>query len=266
MKKNRAIVYLIILVALIFGLGYVAVFGVGADQSGSAKSIDLGLDLAGGVSITYQVTGDEEPSAADMGDTIYKLQQRVDKYSTEAQVYQEGSDRINIEIPGVSDANAVLEELGKPGSLQFLDVNGEEVLNGTDVADAQGGTQQDSMGNSEFVVRLVLTEEGTKKFADATAVAVVNNDPIYIIYDGNVQSAPSVRSVITDGNAVITGMGSFEEADKLASTIRIGGLKLELEELHGNKFYQNFEILGLKDSGILFLQHLCNVQLFRYSS
>ena len=231
MKKNRAIVYLIILVALIFGLGYVAVFGVGADQSGSAKSIDLGLDLAGGVSITYQVTGDEEPSAADMGDTIYKLQQRVDKYSTEAQVYQEGSDRINIEIPGVSDANAVLEELGKPGSLQFLDVNGEEVLNGTDVADAQGGTQQDSMGNSEFVVRLVLTEEGTKKFADATAVAVVNNDPIYIIYDGNVQSAPSVRSVITDGNAVITGMGSFEEADKLASTIRIGGLKLELEEL-----------------------------------
>ena len=89
MKKNRAIVYLIILVALIFGLGYVAVFGVGADQSGSAKSIDLGLDLAGGVSITYQVTGDEEPSAADMGDTIYKLQQRVDKYSTEAQVYQE---------------------------------------------------------------------------------------------------------------------------------------------------------------------------------
>ena len=234
MKKNRAIVYLIILVALIFGLGYVAVFGVGADQSGSAKSIDLGLDLAGGVSITYQVTGDEEPSAADMGDTIYKLQQRVDKYSTEAQVYQEGSDRINIEIPGVSDANAVLEELGKPGSLKFLDVNGEEVLNGTDVADAQGGTQQDSMGNSEFVVRLVLTEEGTKKFADATAVAVVNNDPIYIIYDGNVQSAPSVRSVITDGNAVITGMGSFEEADKLASTIRIGGLKLELEELRSN--------------------------------
>ena len=234
MKKNRAIVYLIILVALIFGLGYVAVFGVGADQSGSAKSIDLGLDLAGGVSITYQVTGDEEPSAADMGDTIYKLQQRVDKYSTEAQVYQEGSDRINIEIPGVSDANAVLEELGKPGSLQFLDVNGEEVLNGTDVADAQGGTQQDSMGNSEFVVRLVLTEEGTKKFADATAVAVVNNDPIYIIYDGNVQSAPSVRSVITDGNAVITGMGRFEEADKLASTIRIGGLKLELEELRSN--------------------------------
>ena len=234
MKKNRAIVYLIILVALIFGLGYVAVFGVGADQSGSAKSIDLGLDLAGGVSITYQVTGDEEPSAADMSDTIYKLQQRVDKYSTEAQVYQEGSDRINIEIPGVSDANAVLEELGKPGSLQFLDVNGEEVLNGTDVADAQGGSQQDSMGNSEFVVRLVLTDEGTKKFADATAVAVVNNDPIYIIYDGNVQSAPSVKSVITDGNAVITGMSSFEEADKLASTIRIGGLKLELEELRSN--------------------------------
>lgn len=234
MKKNRAIVSLVVLVALIIGLGYVAVFGAGADHSGSAKSIDLGLDLAGGVSITYQVTGDEKPSASDMSDTIYKLQQRVDKYSTEAQVYQEGDDRINIEIPGVSDANAVLEELGKPGSLIFLDVNGEEVLTGTDVADAQGGSQQDSMNNSEFVVQLTLTNEGTKKFADATKAAVVNHDPIYIVYDGEVISAPSVRSEITNGSAVITGMADFEEADKLASTIRIGGLKLELEELRSN--------------------------------
>ena len=71
------------------------------------------------MSITYQAVGDEAPSAEDMADTIYKLQQRVDGYSTEAQVYQEGDDRINIEIPGVSDANQILEELGKPGSLEF---------------------------------------------------------------------------------------------------------------------------------------------------
>lgn len=234
MKKNRAIVSLVVLVALIIGLGYVAAFGVGADQSGSAKSIDLGLDLAGGVSITYQVTGEEKPSAADMGDTIYKLQKRVENYSTEAQVYQEGDDRINIEIPGVSDANAVLEELGKPGSLVFLDVNQQEVLTGTDVADAQGGSQQDSMGNSEYVVQLTLTDEGTVKFAEATKAAVGNHDPIYIVYDGSVISAPSVRSEITNGSAVITGMANFEEADRLASTIRIGGLKLELEELRSN--------------------------------
>ena len=78
-------------------------------------SIPLGLDLSGGVSITYQVM-DENPSAEDMSDTIYKLQKRVESYSTEASVYQVGDDRIAVEIPGVTDASKILEELGNPGS------------------------------------------------------------------------------------------------------------------------------------------------------
>ena len=234
MKKKNAIIYLIILVLLTMGLGYVAAFGGGADKSGSASSIDLGLDLAGGVSITYQVVGDGVPSSEDMADTIYKLQMRVQNYSTEAQVYQEGSDRINIEIPGVSDANSILEDLGKPGSLAFYDKDYNEVLSGSDVATASAGTNQDSLGNSEYVVKLVLTEEGTAKFAEATEAAVANHDVIYIVYDGQIVSSPAVQAVITDGNAVITGMSSFEEADTLASTIRIGGLKLQLEELRSN--------------------------------
>ncbi|MBO4899969.1 MAG: protein translocase subunit SecD [Lachnospiraceae bacterium] len=234
MKKKNAVIYLIVLVLIMCGLGYMAVFGVGADKSGAASSIDLGLDLAGGVSITYQVVGDEAPSKEDMADTIYKLQMRVDNYSTEAQVYQEGSDRINIEIPGVSDANAILEELGKPGSLAFYDKDGNEVLTGSDVDTANAGSQQDSMGNQEYVVQLVLNEEGTKKFADATEAALPNHDVIYIVYDGEVVSSPTVQAKITDGNAVITGMESYEQADTLASTIRIGGLKLQLEELRSN--------------------------------
>ena len=234
MKKRNAIIYLIVLILVICGLGCMAVFGVGEDKSGSAKSIDLGLDLAGGVSITYQVIGDGNPSVTDMADTIYKLQQRVDKYSTESQVYQEGTDRINIEIPGVSDANTILEELGKPGSLIFQDKDGNEVLTGSDVETAQAGSQTNSMGNQEFVVQLKLTPEGTKKFSDATGAAVANHDQIAIIYDGRTVSSPSVQSQITDGSAVITGMESFEAADALASTIRIGGLKLELEELRSN--------------------------------
>ena len=178
--------------------------------------------------------GEGEPSEADMKDTIYKLQRRVESYSTEAQVYQEGSDRINIEIPGVSDANAILEELGKPGSLYFMSADGAEVLTGTDVTDAQAGTQQDKMGNTQYVVQLTLTEDGATKFAVATALAAPNHDIIYIIYDDVIVSAPSVNEEIRDGMAVITGMASFEEADRLASTIRIGGLKLELEELRSN--------------------------------
>ena len=234
MKKSRAVITLVVTVLLLGLLLYTAIFGIGAEKTGAAQNIKQGLDLAGGVSITYQVVGEETPSDADMKDTIYKLQRRVESYSTEAQVYQEGSDRINIEIPGVSDANAVLEELGKPGSLYFLSSDGAEVLSGTDVANAQAGTQQDKMGNSQYVVQLTLTEEGATKFAVATALAAPTHDVIYIMYDGMIVSAPSVNEEIKDGVAVITGMASYEEADKLASTIRIGGLKLELEELRSN--------------------------------
>ncbi len=270
MKKKRAVISLIVFVLILGLLGYTAVFGVGSDKSGSASSIKLGLDLAGGVSITYQVVGDENPDGEDMEDTIYKLQQRVQNYSTEAQVYQEGSDRINIEIPGVSDANAILEELGKPGSLYFiaqtdsegnqnytgsyavdaegevviqytllktieeLQADGSIVLTGTEVAGAQARTQQDSMGNSENVVALSLNETGKEAFAKATERAFNNGETIAIYYDEEFVTVPNVQAVITDGNAVISGQKTPEEAEQLASTIRIGGLKLELEELRSN--------------------------------
>ena len=120
MKKSKAITILLCILVVLLGVTYIDLFGVDASGTGSASDISLGLDLAGGVSITYQVVGDEEPSATDMSDTIAKLQKRVENYSTEAIVYQEGTDRINIEIPGVSDANAILEELGRPGSLYFI--------------------------------------------------------------------------------------------------------------------------------------------------
>ena len=234
MTKKNGIISLLVIAVLLAGGIYTALFGLDANKTGSAYNIKQGLDLAGGVSITYQVAGDEEPSAEDMADTIYKLQKRVTSYSTESLVYQEGADRINIEIPGVSDANAILEELGKPGSLEFIDVNGNVVLNGADIKNAQPMVGKDSMGNSQYVVELVMTEEGTKKFAEATQAAVANHDIIYIVYDEEVVSAPSVQAAITDGYAIVEGMASYEEAELLASTIRIGGLKLELEELRSN--------------------------------
>lgn len=265
MKKNKAIILLLVFVLLLAGLGYTATVGLGVDGSGSAGSISLGLDLEGGVSITYQVVGDEKPSSEDMSDTIYKLQQRVDGYSTESVVYQEGDDRINIEIPGVSDANAILEELGKPGSLYFirqtdsdgnlnyqytgtdedgqpvytltktieeLQADGSIVLTGTDVKNAERRSYQNQMKNYEFVVSLTMTTEGVQKFADATTNAYQNGESIAIYYDGKIISAPNVNEPILGGEAQITGNFTNDEAEQLASTIRIGGLKLELEELH----------------------------------
>ena len=231
MKIWQKIVATVALLGAFVLAGYTVLCGFGNGHKGSARNITLGLDLNGGVSVTYQAVG--EVSSQDMDDVVYKMVKRVEEYDG-AQVYKEGSDRINIEIPGVSDANAILEELGKPGSLVFMNSSGAEVLNGTDVADAQAGTQQDKMGNKQVVVQLKLTDEGATKFAVATALAAPTHDIIYIIYDNMIISAPSVNEEIKDGAAVITGMASYEEAEKLASTIRIGGLKLELQELRSN--------------------------------
>ena len=262
-QKRNAVIALIVMIAIFLGAGYLSLFGVGEFQEGSIHDVKLGLDLAGGVSITYQAVGDKTPSAEDMDDTVYKLQKRVEQYSTEAVVYKEGSDRINIEIPGVTDANSILEELGKPGSLYFIrqtddDGNqnyqydsstgkyqltrslseiidsGDAVLSGTDVTDAQAGYQSDSMNNQEIVVELTFTDEGKQKFADATTRAYKNGESIGIYYDGEFISVPKVQSAITNGQAVITGERTIEDAKNLASTIRIGGLSVELEELRSN--------------------------------
>ena len=262
MKKSKGIISLILTVVLIALLGFTTVVGFGKGQTGAAKNIKLGLDLEGGVSITYQVKG-ETPSAEDMSDTIYKLQKRVEQYSTEATVYQEGDNRISIEIPGVTDANEILSELGQPGSLYFikekdsdgnpnygldssgnyvlaksideLKEEGSVVLTGTDIKSAKSGSYQDSTtGANENVVQLSMTKEGTEKFAEATKAAKEAKETIAIYYDGELISVPSVNAEITDGQAIIEGNMSYEEAEQLASTIRIGGLSVELEEIRSN--------------------------------
>lgn len=268
MKKSKAIAILLCIIIALAGVTYVDFFGIDAKGTGSASDIKLGLDLAGGVSITYQVVGEEEPDATEMNDTIAKLQDRVEEKNKEAIVYQEGIDRINIEIPGVSDANTILKELGKPGELYFIaetdmegnpnytqqlmrdadgnlgytyvlnktveemKADGSVLLEGTDVESATAVTGYDSMQNTLIAVDLVMTSEGREKFAVATERAYTKGETLGIYFDGNIISAPSVNNVLTDGKAQISPMESRERAEELASYIRIGGLKLELEELH----------------------------------
>ena len=260
MKKSRSIISLIVILAVMILFGFTTIFGLNEKGMGSARNINLGLDLEGGVSITYQVKGDT-PSQEDMDDTVYKLQRRVEEYSTEAQAYQEGDNRVSIEIPGVQDANQILEELGQPGTLYFirqydsdgnanysinsdgtayeltktideLQEDGSIVLTGSDIANvAARSGQNQTTGASQSYVELQMTDEGTEKFAAATEEAAENNESIAIYYDGALVSVPSVNEAIENGQAVIEGMASYEEADNLASTIRIGGLNVELEEM-----------------------------------
>ena len=223
--KNSKTKGLLGLLVLLVAVGLFGFFGYD-----TMDDIKLGLDLAGGVSITYQAV-EENPTSEEMSDTIYKLQQRVQNYSTEAVVYQEGNNRINIDIPGVSDANAILEELGKPGSLVFTDETGKTILTGDQVASAKAGIIEQN-GQKSYVVSLTFTDEGTKAFADATAANVGKR--IAIIYDNMIYSNPVVREAITGGQCQIDGMTDYNEAENLAATIRIGSLSLELEELRSN--------------------------------
>lgn len=270
MKKSNAIITLLVFLAILAGVTFIDVKGIDGNGKVAASDITLGLDLAGGVSITYEVVGDEEPSATDLADTKRKLEERVYNYSNEAQVYLEGNNRINVEIPGVTDANAILEELGNPGTLYFLAQKGSDgnnnysqtivqdedgnsslayvlnrsideivadgcvVLNGSDIKSAEAVPYQDSQtGNtSSYCIDLLLNDEGRQKFADATTSAYQNGETIAIYYDGKVICAPTVNGALTDGRAQISGNYTYEDAEKLASLIRIGGLKLELNEIH----------------------------------
>ncbi|MDE7434659.1 MAG: protein translocase subunit SecD [Lachnospiraceae bacterium] len=229
MKKSKGVAILLAMILILAGLAYYASL-ILSSAPGAAEdmNIKLGLDLAGGVSITYKVET-ENPTSEQMKDTIYKLQKRVEGYSTEVSVYQEGDDRITVEIPGVKDANAILEELGKPGSLEFRDPTGNVYMTGLEVQSAEAAVVQDEFQNKQNVVKLTLTEEGAQIFAEITAANIGKNCPI--VYDGEVISNPTVKSAINGGEAIIEGMSSYEEAENLASSIRIGALSLELSEL-----------------------------------
>ena len=199
MSKKKGIIRLVVLLAVIAFVVYTAVSGLGSDRSGSLNDISLGLDLRGGVSITYEAVGDV--NSQDMSDTKAKLEKRVQDYSTEAQVYFEGSDRITVDIPGATDANAVLQELGKPGTLIFCtdssDPEGTKVMDGNQIKDAQAGARSNATTNArEYVVNLTLTSDGVEAFSKATEELAPTKGRIYIMYNGEVLSAPTVNEHI----------------------------------------------------------------------
>ena len=239
--KRNAVIALLIFAALTAGAVYAVLQGLGKDRIGLAKDIPLGLDLQGGVSVTYEVLEDNA-TEEEIKTTIDKLQRRVDTYSPDAEVYQQGKRRIVAEIPvdtSKYDPNDILDALGRPGKLEFIDPEnyekfaaGEEyeaALTGSDVKNAQGGRYQENTGEDEYIVSLQFNDEGAQKFSDVTGANV--GKPIYIVYDGNVVSAPNVREQISGGSAQIDGMADYEEASNLANTIKIGALPLTLSEL-----------------------------------
>ncbi|MBR4145740.1 MAG: protein translocase subunit SecD [Lachnospiraceae bacterium] len=272
--KSKGFVKLLVALLCIGALAFVSICGFGTDKRGSASDVKLGLDLAGGVSITYQ-TVKEDPTSAEMSDTVYKMQKRAEGFSTEAEVYPEGDNRITVAIPGVSSPDDVLKTLGDAGNIYFIygkspdgtvnislgadgkytlarplaDIisDGGLVVDGSDIADAQPQMYQDQIQGVQYVVDLTFKSEGTKKFADATEYAYSYRSAgsleniIAIVYDGEIVSAPGVSSVISEGRAQISGQQNYDESNVLATTIRVGALPLELSVL---RYYVEGASLG----------------------
>ena len=272
MKKGKGAVIVLIILACLGLSGWYASTILGdtsasqkeTDNSKESEGIKLGLDLSGGVSITYDIVEDN-PSATDIADTIAKLEERAASYTTEYSVYQVGDDRITVEIPGVYDANEVLNDLGSPGALYFIrqkdsdgnanytydsstgeyvlnyDIdtlidNGSVVMTGSDVESAEATYEKSSSGVQQNtpVVALTLKKDAIQTWADVTTEAYANSESVGIYYDDHFISVPRVSAAITNGECVINGMSDFQEAENLATFIRVGAINLKLQELESN--------------------------------
>ncbi len=226
--QGRFRLFVMLLAAV--GLGFVAYCGIGAEKKCSVSKIEQGLDLSGGVDIVYEAD-QEFVSESEMNAAVSLLQGRMDWNGwTEAEVAREGSRRIRVQIPGVEDAEEAMEKIGQTGQLTFVDNRGNVLLTGDMVAAAEKQVGAvDEHSPSMPYVSLEFDEEGTRLFAEATEKNM--GQVIHIVMDDEIISSPVVQTVITDGQAMITGQFDGEETEELASLIRAGSLPFDLNVL-----------------------------------
>lgn len=259
-SKVKGFLQILLILLVTAGMGVVAYAGIGPDHIGRASDIRQGLDLAGGVSVTYEATK-ANPEPQEMKDTVYRMQKRVENESTEASVYQEGNNRVTVDVPDVDDPQAVLDKLGKAGSLEFVmyedcKIDTDQVatydkdkvlMDGSMIANAEATTQQKSSGGNENVVKITFTSKGAKKFGDITSENV--GSQLSMIYDGKEVSSPVIQTAITDGVAIVSGnFPNFSDASDMATTLRIGALPLELKNIRSNIVGAKLGITSLETS------------------
>ena len=231
MKKGRSATLFILAVIIIISLAFAGFKGVeigGWEFKSFDRAITKGLDLQGGVSVLMEIT-DENLSSEDLEKNLEKTKQlldlRVNKLGVaETTVTAEGDRRIRIDIPVQVDSKEIVDSLQKTGNLTFKDSEGNEVLNGKDVEEASVLTDSNT---GKPVVTLKLNEEGKEKFAEATEKNL--NKTISIYMDEDLISSPVVESVISGGEAMITGSNTIDEAKNLAGLINSGALPVTLK-------------------------------------
>jgi SecD/SecF fusion protein len=219
MKNNRLLSLVLVVLLLLAASAFTV------DQA--RRNMNLGLDLQGGIYVLYQaedVGGGSDADKVDRAITI--IRNRIDSLGVvEPVIQREGNDRIRIELPGVEDQRKAREVIGQTAMLRFLAPDQSVILTGDDLRDAQASYDS----RNQVVVSLEFSAEGTRKFAEATEKYI--GQIIAIDLDGEVISAPVVRSIISEGRAQIEGSMTFEEAGNLALMLRSGALPVQLVEL-----------------------------------
>ncbi|HHX74788.1 MAG TPA: protein translocase subunit SecD [Firmicutes bacterium] len=220
MNRNRLLVLLLVCVLLVGGSA-LAVWQ-------AATKMKLGLDLRGGVYVLYRAVETEEgtDSTDKLDRAITVIRNRIDALGvTEPVIQREGNDRIRVELPGINDQRKAREVIGKTALLKFVGPDGETIVEGDELDDARAAFDEYGMP----AVSLKFNAAGTEKFAEATEKFLYQ--PIAIYLDEEEISAPTVNAVIASGEALITNVGTIENAAMLALQLRSGALPVQLEEM-----------------------------------
>ncbi|MBR1989001.1 MAG: protein translocase subunit SecF [Firmicutes bacterium] len=236
-KRGLAV---LVIIALVFGW-FVSLFGIG-EYTSVKDALKYGLDIDGGVYVVMEAqtdaTGDELTQL--MEQTRAVLDNRVNQLGVaESSVTIEGTNRIRIEMPGVDNAEDAIAAIGKTAQLHFILADGTIVVSGSNVKDAQVGTE-----GAGYVIHLQFDNEGAEKFAEGTRKAISGTVPvevegmmknqIAIVLDNEIIQSPQVNEVIPNGQCVMEGNYTKEEAMTTAALIRGGALPVDLVEIQSS--------------------------------
>ena len=266
--RIRAVISLVAIVVVVAVCAYLGLFGFGKGTMINylkpwGDAISLGLDLRGGVYTVYQAEDNGDPDFdTKMESTVSILTSRLTRQGfTEATVTRQGSDRIRVEIPNVSDPNQILTIIGTPAQLYFADEDGNNLMEGSMVKNAQAAQDQDG----KPCIAFELTDEGAKIFAEATAANL--GKTISITLDGETISRATVNTVIAGGKGEITGNFTADEAKNLATLILSGALPLNLTQLEVSAISATLGVEALDraiQAGVIGVILVMLFMLFRY--
>ena len=262
--KTKSLVTLCVTLVLVVLIGVLAINGAQVGKyilKPVGRAISLGLDLRGGIYAVYLGDTTAENFDEQMDATVTIMRNRLTSAGyTEANITRQGSDRIRIEIPDVQDPNEILNIVGTPAHLEFLDPHGEVIMEGKDIAKAAPmmGTNED--GATMYYVDFELNEEGAAAFAEATAAHV--GEVISIVLDDTVISAPTVNEAITEGKGMISGQFSQQEVINLANLIMSGALPLDIELIESSAVSATLGVEALDTSVLAGLIGVVIIMIF----